>query len=132
MCVLSDLVQLSNIIKLFTDWKWQPDGKEDSYYDIMVIGMTGSEEVRQEAGPDVIWRPVDAAWLHSIRVWTSHCLYLGLYLDYAYLYLRLYLRGTSALFVSILSSEFKELITMMKARGYSDEKTSGMISIRLV
>ena len=35
-----------------------------------------------------------AAWLHSFRVWTSHCLYLGLYLDYAYLYLRLYLRGT--------------------------------------
>ena len=49
-----------------------------------------SEEVRQEAGPDVIWRLADAAWLHSFCVWTSHCLYL----DNAYLYLRLYLRGT--------------------------------------
>jgi len=39
------------------------------------------EEVQQEAGPDVIWRPADAAWLHSFRVWTSHCLYLGLYLE---------------------------------------------------
>ena len=33
-----------------------------------------SEEVRQEAGPDVIWRLADAAWLHSCRVWSSHCL----------------------------------------------------------
>jgi len=32
----------------------------------------------------------DAAWLHSFRVWTLHCLYL----DYAYPYLRLYIRGT--------------------------------------
>jgi len=38
----------------------------------------------------------------------------------------------SALFVSILSGESKELITMVKARGYSGEKASGMISIRLV
>jgi len=36
----------------------------------------------------------DAAWLHSFHVWTSHCLYLALYLDYAYPYLCLYLRGT--------------------------------------
>jgi len=41
-------------------------------------------------------------------------------------------QGYSALFVSILSGESKELITMMKARGYSGEKASGMISIRLV
>ena len=53
-----------------------------------------TEEVQQDAGPDVIWRLADAAWLHSFRVWTLHCLYLGLYLDHAYLYLRLYLRGT--------------------------------------
>ena len=32
----------------------------------------------------------DAAWLHSFRVWTSHCLYLY----YAYPYLCLYVRGT--------------------------------------
>jgi len=31
--------------------------------------LTMSEEVRQEAGPDVIWRQADAAWLHSFRVW---------------------------------------------------------------
>ena len=41
-------------------------------------------------------------------------------------------QGYSALFVSILSGESKELITLMKARGYSSEKASGMISIRLV
>ena len=41
-------------------------------------------------------------------------------------------QGYSALFVSILSGESKESITMMKARGYSGEKASGMISIRLV
>jgi len=41
-------------------------------------------------------------------------------------------QGYSALFVSILSGESKELITMMKARGYSCEKASDMISIRLV
>ena len=41
-------------------------------------------------------------------------------------------QGYSALFVSILSGESKELITMMKVRGYSGEKASGMISIRLV
>jgi len=41
-------------------------------------------------------------------------------------------QGYSALFVSILSGESKELITTMKARGYSGEKASGMISIRLV
>ena len=41
-------------------------------------------------------------------------------------------QGYSALFVSILSGESKELITMMKAQGYSGEKASGMISIRLV
>jgi len=56
-----------------------------------IISITPyAEEVRQEAGPDVIW----AAWLHSFHVWTSHCLYLGLYLGHDYLYLRLYLRGT--------------------------------------
>jgi len=41
-------------------------------------------------------------------------------------------QGYSALLVSILSGESKELITMMKAWGYSGEKASGMISIRLV
>ena len=42
-------------------------------------------------------------------------------------------QGYSALFVSILSGESKEkLVTMMKARGYSGEKASGMISIKLV
>ena len=40
-------------------------------------------------------------------------------------------QGYSALFVSILSGESKELITMMKARGYIGENASGMISIRL-
>jgi len=40
--------------------------------------------------------------------------------------------GYNALFVSILSGESKELITMMKAQGYSGEKASVMISIRLV
>jgi len=40
--------------------------------------------------------------------------------------------GYIALFVSILSGESKELITMMKAQGYSGEKASVMISIRLV
>ena len=41
-------------------------------------------------------------------------------------------QGYSALFVSISPGESKELITMTKARGYSGEKASGMISIRLV
>jgi len=41
-------------------------------------------------------------------------------------------QGYIALSVSVLSGESKELITMMKARGYSDEKASVMISIRLV
>ena len=41
-------------------------------------------------------------------------------------------QGYSALFVSILCGESKELITMMKARGYSGEKAPGMISIKLV
>jgi len=57
------------------------------------------EEVRQEAGPDVIWKlahgaicMADASWSHSFRVWTLQCLYLGL--DHAYLYLRLCLRDT--------------------------------------
>ena len=42
------------------------------------------------------WRHgmADAAWLHSFCVWTSHCVYLCLYLDYAYPYLHLYVRGT--------------------------------------
>jgi len=40
--------------------------------------------------------------------------------------------GYIALFVSILSGESKELITMMKAQGYSGEKASVMICIRLV
>jgi len=40
-------------------------------------------------------------------------------------------QGYSALFASILSGESKELITMMKAQGYSGEKALGMISIRL-
>ena len=78
-------------------------------------GGTKPEEVRQEAGPDVIWRLADAAWLHSFRVWTSHCIYLCLYLDHALP--TLIPQGYSALFVSILSGESKELITMMKARG---------------
>ena len=53
-----------------------------------------------------------------------------LYLDHALP--TLVPQGYSALFVSILSGESKELITTMKARGYSGEKASGMISIRLV
>ena len=40
-------------------------------------------------------------------------------------------QGYSALFASILSGESKELITMMKAQGYSGEKASGMISNKL-
>ena len=40
-------------------------------------------------------------------------------------------QGYSALFASILSGESKELITKMKAKGYSGEKASGMISIKL-
>ena len=62
-------------------------------------------------------------------------------LDFALPILRLILRpclslpmlvpqGYSALCDSILSSESKELITMMRARGYSGEKASGMISIK--
>jgi len=43
----------------------------------------------------------------------------------------LVLPGYSILFVSILTDESKELITMMKARGYSGEKASGMISLAL-
>ena len=38
-------------------------------------------------------------------------------------------QGYRALIVSILSDE---LITMMKAQGYSGEKASGLISIRIV
>jgi len=41
--------------------------------------MNMAEEVRQKARPDVIWRLADAAWLHSHCVWTSHCIYLCLY-----------------------------------------------------
>jgi len=41
-------------------------------------------------------------------------------------------QGYIALFASILSGESKELITMMKAQGYSGEKASGMTSIKLV
>jgi len=41
-------------------------------------------------------------------------------------------QGYSALFVSILSGDSKELITMMKAWGCSSEKASGMTSISLV
>ena len=41
-------------------------------------------------------------------------------------------QGYSTLFISITSDESKELITLMKAWGYSGEKASGMISIRLV
>ena len=41
-------------------------------------------------------------------------------------------QGCSALFVSMLSGESKGLITMMKAQGYSGEKASGVISIKLV
>jgi len=41
-------------------------------------------------------------------------------------------QGYSALLVSILSGESKELITVMKAQGYSGEKATGTISIRLV
>ena len=41
-------------------------------------------------------------------------------------------QGYSALFVSILSGGSKELISMMKARGYSGEKASGLISIRIL
>jgi len=45
---------------------------------------------------------------------------------------RLVRQEYSALFVSILSGESKELITMMKARGYSGEKASGMIAIHIL
>jgi len=41
-------------------------------------------------------------------------------------------QGYSALFVSILSGQSKEMITVMKAQGYSGEKASGFISIRIV
>ena len=40
-------------------------------------------------------------------------------------------QGYCALFASILSGESNELITMMKAQGYSGEKASGMISNKL-
>jgi len=40
-------------------------------------------------------------------------------------------QGYSALFVSILSDESKELFTLMKARGYSSDKASCLISIRI-
>ena len=51
----------------------------------------------------------------------------------AYLYLYMLVpQGYSASFVSILSGESKELITVMKGRGYSGEKASGFISIRIV
>jgi len=36
-------------------------------------------------------------------------------------------QGYSVLFVSLVSGESKELITLMKAQGYSSEKASGMI-----
>ena len=39
-------------------------------------------------------------------------------------------QGYSALFGRLLCGESKEFITMMNARGYSGEKSSGMISIR--
>jgi len=55
---------------------------------LKMMGYVYIEEVWQEAGPDVIQRLADAAWLHSFHVWTLHCIYLGLYLDHAYLYLR--------------------------------------------
>ena len=63
------------------------------YYPVSLATLSNRivpEEVWQEAGPEVIWRLADAAWLHSFRVWTSHCPYL----DHAYLYLRFYLRAT--------------------------------------
>jgi len=41
-------------------------------------------------------------------------------------------QGYSAFFVSILSGESKQLISMMKVWGYSSEKALGMISIKLV
>ena len=42
------------------------------------------------------------------------------------------MQGYSALLFSILSGESKELITMMKAQGYSSEIAIGLISIRIV
>ena len=90
------------------------------------------EKVRQEAGPDVIWRH---GWccmiaflscliftLPIVRPILRPCLSLPMLVP----------QGYSALFVSILSGESKELITMMKAFGYSGEKASGIISIGLV
>jgi len=41
---------------------------------------------------------------------------------------RLVPQGYSTLFVSIFSGESKELITMIKAQGYSGKKASGLIS----
>ena len=64
--------------------------------------------------------------LHDCIPFVFELVYLGLYLDYAYPYLHLYIRGTLHLFVIILSGEPKELITMMKAQGYSGEKASVM------
>jgi len=37
-------------------------------------------------------------------------------------------QGYSSMFVSMLSGESKELITMIKAQGYSGKKASGLIS----
>jgi len=80
------------------------------------------EEVRQEAGPDVIWWLADAARLHSFRVWTSHCLYLGLYLDDAYLYLRLYLRGTVHYLLAYCLMNPKNWSLWWKLRGTAVKK----------
>jgi len=95
------------------------------------------EEVRQEAGPDVIWGQADAAWLHSFHVWTLHWAPIRIMYSsstdssdhgQAYFYLHSYL---SSLFVSILSGESKALITMTKAR-VQQWKASTLISIRIV
>jgi len=80
-----------------------------------------AEDVQQEAGPEVIWRLDDAAWLHSFRVWTFALPILRLFLSLP----TLVPQGYSVLLVSILSGESKELITTMKARGYSGERASG-------
>jgi len=82
-----------------------------------------AEEVWQKAGPDVIWRLADAAWLHSFHVWTSHCPYL----DHAYLHLHLYLRGTVHCLVNP-----KNWSLWWKLRGTTVKNPPGMTSIRLV
>ena len=54
------LTTLSLVPSRKTKQHWPADGPQSR-----------AEEVRQEAGPDVIWRRADAAWLHSFRLHTG-------------------------------------------------------------